>query len=110
MIDLLSEKLFPIPILARDVPGRGGNAIHPGSRVSLDQFRDRLGIGRKALESRIRRGKYRRPSLIVDRKYLDEREVAYWVRAEGKQYRSDVLKVVEPDEVATHRALGESLA
>jgi hypothetical protein len=29
--DLLSEKLFPIPILARDVPGRGGNPIHPGS-------------------------------------------------------------------------------
>jgi hypothetical protein len=29
--DLLSEKLQPIPILARDVPGRGGNPIHPGS-------------------------------------------------------------------------------
>jgi len=29
--DLLSEKLYPIPILARDVPGRGGRAIHPGS-------------------------------------------------------------------------------
>jgi hypothetical protein len=28
---LLSEKLYPIPILARDVPGRGGNTIHPGS-------------------------------------------------------------------------------
>ena len=29
--DLLSEKLQPIPILARDVPGRGGNPIYPGS-------------------------------------------------------------------------------
>jgi hypothetical protein len=29
--DLLSEKLERIPILARDVPGRGGNPIHPGS-------------------------------------------------------------------------------
>ena len=29
--DLLSEKLYPIPILARDIPGRGGNPIHPGS-------------------------------------------------------------------------------
>ena len=29
--DLLSERLYPLPILARDVPGRGGNTIHPGS-------------------------------------------------------------------------------
>jgi Protein of unknown function (DUF1580) len=31
LTDLLSEKLYPIPILARDIPGRGGNSLHPGS-------------------------------------------------------------------------------
>jgi hypothetical protein len=29
--DLLSEKLYQIPTLAHDVPGRGGKPIHPGS-------------------------------------------------------------------------------
>jgi hypothetical protein len=29
--DLLSEKLYPITTLARDLPGRGGKPIHPGS-------------------------------------------------------------------------------
>jgi hypothetical protein len=29
--DILSEKLYPIPTLARDIPGRGGRPIHPGS-------------------------------------------------------------------------------
>jgi hypothetical protein len=59
--------------------------IPPDRRVSLAQLRDRLGISRSALESRIRRGKYRRPTLIAGRGFFDAVEVACWVQADRKR-------------------------
>jgi hypothetical protein len=81
--------------------------IPPHRRVSIDQFSKRLELSKSALESRIRRGRYRQPTIIGGRGYFDAGEVDGWVRVERKRRGLNCLEIEEPGEVASHRALGE---